>query len=61
MFCHFSMYNVAILYSFIYQILFICLFFYSIDTGKLRVRAAADGERAAVQPLVRAGQQLWAT
>jgi hypothetical protein len=50
----------AIFYSFIYQNL-ICLFFYLIDTGKLRVRAAADGEGAAVQPLVRAGEQLRAT
>jgi hypothetical protein len=49
-----------IFYSFIYQNL-ICLFFYLIDSGKLRVRAAADGEGAAVQPPVRAGEQLWAT
>ncbi len=59
MFCHIFSY-LPIFYSFIYQNL-ICLFFYLIDTGKLRVRAAADGEGAAVQPPVPAGEQLRAT
>jgi hypothetical protein len=49
-FSHFLFFDSSILYL-----------FYWIDTGKLRVRAAADGEGAAVQLPVPAGQQLRAT